>query len=100
MGRVTPLMVAAYFGEGECVRVLLQAGADFNVSLRGGAAIPLPSGSTTMHCAARSSSCRGAVELLKAVVCRRRPPLLRSERASRPPNSCNWFSKQDVYHSW
>eukprot|EP00892_Ulva_mutabilis_P001007 jgi/Ulvmu1/10907/UM007_0084.1 len=67
MGRVTPLMVAAFFGKGECVRVLIQAGADVNVSLRGGAAIPLPSGSSVLHCAARSSSCQGAVELLKAV---------------------------------
>lgn len=68
MGRVTPLMVAAYFGKGECVRVLLQAGADISLSLSGGSALPLPSGSTAMHCAARGRSTQAAVELLKALV--------------------------------
>lgn len=73
MGRATPLMVAAYFGEAECVRVLLQAGADITLSLRGGAALPLPSGSSALHCAARSRSCQAGIELLKALV--RPPPL-------------------------
>lgn len=71
MGRATPLMVAAYFGKGECVRVLLQAGADISLRLGGGAALPLPSASTAMHCAARGRSTQGVVELLKALVCLR-----------------------------
>ena len=67
-GGVTPLMVAAFFGHDNCVRLLLQRGASLRYLLRGGAAIPLPSGSSTLHCAARGGSMAVALTLLKGLV--------------------------------
>ena len=61
-------MVAAFFGHDNCVRLLLQRGASLRYLLRGGAAIPLPSGSSTLHCAARGGSMAVALTLLKGLV--------------------------------
>lgn len=67
-GGATPLMVAAFFGRHACVQLLLQRGASLRYLMRGGSAIPLPSGSSVLHCAARGGSCAVGIAILKGLV--------------------------------
>jgi ankyrin repeat protein len=69
-GKVTPLMVAVYYKHADCAHVLLEHGASLFCSMLHCAAIPLPSASTALHCAARGGSTAATLEVLKALVCR------------------------------
>ena len=66
--KVTPLMVAAYYKQAECVRILLEHGADLLACMQPGGAIPMPADSNALHCCARVADVACACEILKAQV--------------------------------
>ena len=61
-------MVAAFYKHADCVRVLLERGASFMSTTTHGGTLPMPRGSTVLHCAARSGGTRAALDVLKCVV--------------------------------
>ena len=65
---MTPLMVACYYKHNDCVRVLLEHDADLHVAMTFCSGLPMPAGSSALHCAARGNNMRAAVMLLQELV--------------------------------
>jgi ankyrin repeat protein len=62
-------MVACYYKNPACVAVLLEHGATLHTRMAYSSAIPMPSGSNALHCAARGNNLHAATLILQALVC-------------------------------